>query len=64
MVPFGICSLPGIFCYLMLQLLSGLDFTFAYINDILIHSASWKEYLDHLKVVFFGAKGSKFKNKT
>ena len=25
-VPFGICSLPGVFCHLMLQVLSGVDF--------------------------------------
>ena len=33
MDPFGICSLPGVSCYLMSQVLSGLDFCFAYLDD-------------------------------
>ena len=36
MASFSICSLPGVFCYLMLQVLSGLDFFFVYLDDILI----------------------------
>ena len=52
MAPFGICSLPGISCYLMSQVLSSLDFCLAYLDDILIYSASWKEHLQHLEVVF------------
>ena len=52
MTPFGICSLPGVFCYLMLQVLSGLDFCFAYLSGILIYSTSWKEHLHHFEAVF------------
>ena len=32
--PFGIFSLPGVFCYLMSQVLTGLDFCFGYLDDI------------------------------
>ena len=48
---FGICSLPGIFCYLMSQLLTGLGFCFMYLDDILIYSTSWKEHLQQLETV-------------
>ena len=47
--PFSICSLPGVFCYLILQVLPELDFCFAYLNDILMTSTSWKECIQHLK---------------
>ena len=33
--PFSICSLPGVFCSLMLQVLFDLDFCFTYLDDIL-----------------------------
>ena len=44
---FRICSLPGVFCYLMSQILSGLNLCFTYLDDILIYSISWKEHLQH-----------------
>ena len=50
MAPFGICSLPGVCCYLMSQVLSGLDFYFAYHDDILAYSATWKEHLQYLEI--------------
>ena len=50
--PFGICSLQGVFCYLMSQELSGLDFCFVYLNDILVCNMSWKEHLQHLEMDF------------
>ena len=40
--PFGMCSLIGIFCYLMSQLLSGLNFCITCLDKILIYSTSWK----------------------
>ena len=33
---FKICSSPGVLCYLMSQVLSGLDFCFAYLDDIIM----------------------------
>ena len=54
MAPFGILSLPGVFCYVMSQVLSGIDFCLTYLKNILIHSSSGKEHLYHLEVeVFF-----------
>ena len=35
----------------MLQVLSGLDFCFAYLDYILVYCASWKEHLQHLEIV-------------
>ena len=52
MAPFEICSLPGVICYLMSQVLSGLDFCFVYLDNILIYSTSWEEQLQHLETVF------------
>ena len=50
--PFRICSLPGVLCYLMSQVLSGLDACFKYLDDILMYSTSWEEHLQHLETVF------------
>ena len=47
-----ICLLSGVFFYLMSQVLSGLDFCFAFLDGILAYSSSWKEHLQHLEVVF------------
>ena len=40
---FRICSLHGIFCYLMSQILTDLDFCFTYLGDIFIYITSWKK---------------------
>ena len=56
-------SLPGVFCYLMFQVLSGLDFCFTYIDEMLIYSASWKEHVHHLKAVFKCLKETNLKLK-
>ena len=63
LAPFGICSLPGAFCYLMSQVLSGLNFCFAYLHDILVSSMSWKEHLQHLEMVFWCLKETNLKIK-
>ena len=36
----------------MSQILSGLDFCFTYLDDILIYSASWEEHLQHFETFF------------
>ena len=61
--PFGICSLPGVFCYIMSQVLSALDFCFVYLDDIIVYSSSWKENLQHLEVVFKHLKKANLKIK-
>ena len=59
--PFVIYSLPGVFCYLMLQVLSELDFCYVYLDNI--YSTSWKENLQHLQLVFECLKEANLKSK-
>ena len=52
-MPFGLANAPGIFQRLMSVVLVGLElFAIAYLDDILIFSASVDEHLKHLKTVF------------
>ena len=52
-MPFGLANAPGIFQQLMSVVLGGLEqFAMAYLDDILIFSASVDEHLRHLKTVF------------
>ena len=52
-MPFGLANVPGIFQQLMSVVLGGLEqFAMAYLDDILIFSASVDEHLKHLKTVF------------
>ena len=59
--PFGIYSLTGGFCYLMSQVLTGLDVCFLYLGDISIYRPSWKEHLQHLETVFSYLKTANLK---
>ena len=53
MMPFGLISAPCIFQRLMDGLLNGLhDFTVAYLDDIIIHSDTWENHLNHVEIVF------------
>ena len=61
--PSGTCSVLGIFCYFVSQVLSVLDFCFAYLDDILVYSMSWKEHLLHLEMVFKHLKEANLKIK-
>ena len=64
--PFSTCLLPSVFCYLMSLPLSGLDFCSVYLDNILVYSASWKEYkehLQHLNMIFNHLKEVNFKIK-
>jgi len=49
-MPFGLHNAPATFQRLMNHIL--LDFTRAYIDDIVIFSQSWEEHLGHLGEVF------------
>ena len=61
--PFCICLLPCVFCYLILQVLSVLDFCFVNLDNILVYSTSWKEHLQHLEMVFKHLKEANLKIK-
>ena len=52
-MPFGLVSAPSTFQRLMDQVLEGLHiYSAAYLDDILVHSASWEEHILHLNQVF------------
>ena len=52
MVPFGLAQAPSYFQQLMNQVLQGLDFAIAYLDDIMIFSNNELEHLQHLETVF------------
>ena len=52
-MPFGLTAAPAIFQELMAKVLQGLDrFTTAYLDDILIYSATFENHLKHIQAVF------------
>ena len=51
-LPFRLANGPSIFQELMFNVLEGLDYCFAYIDDILIYSESLEEHLKHIQAVF------------
>ena len=53
MMPFGLISAPSTFQRLTDGLLNGLHaFTVAYLDDIIIHSGTWENHLNHMEIVF------------
>ena len=52
MVPFGLAQALSYFQQLMNQVLQGLDFAIAYLDDIVIFSHSELEHLQHFEIVF------------
>ena len=52
-MPFGLVTAPSIFQRLMDKVLHwSHDFSVAYLDNILIHSVTWKEHIEHLTKVF------------
>ena len=52
MMPFGLQGAPATFQRMMDSLLRGLEtHTAAYLDDVLIHSSTWEEHLQHLREV-------------
>ena len=52
MVPFGLAQAPSYFQQLMNQVLQGLDFAIAYLDNIIISNNNELEHLQHLETVF------------
>ncbi len=50
--PFGLAQAPAYFQSLIFRVLQGLDFTFAYLDDVLIYSKDVDTHLEHLRQVF------------
>ncbi|XP_068069442.1 uncharacterized protein isoform X2 [Danio rerio] len=51
-LPFGLHGAPATFQRLMDQVLQGLTFAAAYLDDIIIYSTTWEEHMQHLHEVF------------
>ena len=43
---------PSYFQMLVNKVLEGLDFTFGYLDDILIYSKNMEEHLQHVRILF------------
>ena len=50
--PFGLAQAPAYFQRLVNEVLSGLTFTFRYLDDILIFSPDMETHLKHLRILF------------
>ena len=57
-LPFGLCNASATFSRLMNNVLSGLSWEVClfYLDDIIISSKGWQEYLDRLRMVFMRLK--------
>lgn len=51
-MPYGLCNAPQTFQRFINEVLFGLDFCFAYLDDVLIASKNEQDHLQHLKLVF------------
>ena len=51
-MPFGLQGAPATFQRLMDSVVRGLEFTAAYLDDLIVYSETWEEHLAHLRVVF------------
>ena len=52
MVPFGLCQAPAFFQRLMNQVIAGLPFAMAYLDDIMVRSPDMETHLKHLEIIF------------
>ena len=50
-VPFGLVQAPSYFQNLMNKVVNGLNFTLAYLDDIIIFSETAEQHLKHIKIV-------------
>ena len=50
--PFGLAQVPAYFQRLVNKVLSGLTFTFGYLDDILVYSPDMETHLEHLRILF------------
>ena len=50
--PFGLAQAPAYFQRLVNEVLSGLNFAFGYLDDILVFSPDMETHLKHLRILF------------
>ena len=58
-VPFGLAQAPTYFQNLMNKVLNGLNFTLAYLDDVIIFSGSAKQHLKHIQITSTRLKQAK-----
>ena len=52
MMPFGLCGAPASFQRMMDEVIHGMSqFTSAYLDDLIVFSATWEDHLSHLRAV-------------
>ena len=62
-VPFGLAQAPTYFQNLMYKVLNGLNFTLAYLDDVIIFSKTAGQHLNHNQIVLTRCKQAKLKLK-
>ena len=62
-VPFGLAQAPSYFQKLMNKVLNGLNFAFAYLDDIIIFSTTAEEHMRHIQIVIDRLKSAQLKLK-
>ena len=62
-VPFGLAQAPSYFQKLMNKVLNGLNFAFAYLDDIITFSNTTEEHLKHIQIVINRLKSAQLKLK-
>ena len=61
--PFGLAQAPAYFQRLVNEVLSGLTFTFGYLDDILVYSPDMETHLEHLRKLFMRLREADLKLK-
>ena len=61
--PFGLAQTPAYFQRLVNEILSGLTFTFGYLDDILVYSPDMETHLEHLRKLFIKLREADLKLK-
>ena len=62
-VPFGLAQAPAYFQNLMNKVLNGLNFTLAYLDDVIIFSENAEQHLKHIQIVLTKLKQANLKLK-
>ena len=62
-VPFGLAQAPSYFQKLMNKVLNGLNFAFAYLDDIIIFSETAEEHMKHIQIIIDRLKAAQLKLK-
>ena len=60
-LPFGLKNAPAEFSRIMYMILGDLDFVEIYLDDITIHSRTFKDHLKHVRIVFDRLKDANLK---